>query len=440
MTESQATHIKASVRTNAVSIQERSILVGTIIVVNGYRANHTLLKHRFAEGGYEAQETPHFLLFTRKAAPSTILVHWFAPDTTPLVIQQAMIGELGPSDLLQQSSDQEALLNGMLDSLNIQDVRLYDRSMNVGALTVMSGYGLDRRPLKLRFIRHSYQVEETLHFLLCTRDEAPSTIIIHWFAPEDLHTNISHHIAEELKPFGCVSSSMRQGEIMTGIVGTVYPGDIRRGWKYFGANTLQRLLTLVSLAAPEIPPDWGTLEASATLYQRVSELCAGKRFLDAGCNGGFFVLLLAERRPFVQKVVGVDIDRDVFRVAEELAQARDLTTVRFVQADLLSDDIEALGPFDTVTALHVLEHFTEADMYRVLDHLLRVTTHHLILAVPYEEAPATAYDHLQCFSRAKLEQVGRWCIEHIGGAGQMWCEEVGVGGNLLLIERLTEKS
>ncbi len=434
MTESQTADMQASSKTKKVSIQERSILVGSIIIVNGYHVNHLLLRQRFAEGGYEVQETPHFLYFTRQQVPSTILVHWFAPDTPSSVIHDILLDELSPFDLLQHPNDQHALINGMLDSLKMQDIRIYDRSVTVGNISVMSGYGLDRRPIKRRFLHYGYHVQETLHFLFCTRQEAPSPVIIHWFAPEDLHTNISRHIVEELKPFGCVPNSIRQGEIMTGIVGTTFSGDVRRAWNYFGANTLQRLLLFVSTAMPEVTPDCGTLEISATLYQRVCELCTGKRFLDAGCNGGFFALLLAERRPFVQEVVGVDIDKEVFHVAEELAQARNLTIVRFVQADLLSSDIDALGPFDTVTALHVLEHFTEADMYHVLDHLLRVTVHHLILAVPYEETPSVAYDHLQCFSRAKLEQVGRWCIEHMGGAGQMWCEDI--GGGLLLIERV----
>ena len=149
----------------------------------------------------------------------------------------------------------------------------------------------------------------------------------------------------------------------------------------------------------------------------------------------FFALLLAERRPFVEEVVGVDIDAGVFQVAQELAITRNLSTVRFMRADLLSEDeVCSLGLFDTTTALHVLEHFSEADMYIVLDNLLQVTIQHLICAVPYEEEPTAAYDHRQCFSRAKLERVGAWCVERMGGAASMWCEDL-TGGGLLLLER-----
>lgn len=419
-------------------IHERSILVGDIVVVNGHGVNHTLLTQRLAEGDYQVQETPHFFLFTRCQAPRTILVHRFASDTPPGTLEHCVTTELQPLGFFQQPGDQKALLQGLLDSLQVgEDIPLRERSLPVGELIVMNGTGLNLQVLKRRFLLSGYRVQETPHFFYCTRQKAPSSILVHWFAPDDLHTNISRHLVEEMRPFGCVPNSRRQGEILTGIVGTTLPGDIRRAWHYFGVNTFQHLIVLVSTAAPHVPYDWGTLEATATLYQRVLEVCAGKRFLDAGCNSGFFALLLAERRPFVQEVVGVDIDSNVFRAGEELAHIRNLSTVRFVQADLLSEEIDALGPFDTVTALHVLEHFTEAEMYRVLDRLLRVTAQHLIVAVPYEETPTAAYDHLQCFSHEKLEQVGRWCLEHLGGAGQMWCEEMGAAGNLLVIERLT---
>ena len=223
---------------------------------------------------------------------------------------------------------------------------------------------------------------------------------------------------------------------MTGIMGgTLFPDDVRRAWNYFGANTLQRLLIFLNSAIPSALPDFATLGASASLYQRVCELCVGERFLDAGCNGGFFSLLLAERMPFVTEAVGVDIDANVFTVAQELARERHLTNVRFVQADLLAENFSNIGQFDTVTALHVLEHFSEADMYRVLTNLLKIAVHRLILAVPYEqnEQPEVAYGHLQFFSRTKLEAVGQWCLQQMQSSGRMWCEDF-IGG-LLLIER-----
>ena len=79
MTENQTTIPDQIHLTRKVSIQERSVLVGEMIVVNGFGVDRTLLKQRFAEGGYEAHETHHFILFRRSDPPV---------DPRPLVSSQ----------------------------------------------------------------------------------------------------------------------------------------------------------------------------------------------------------------------------------------------------------------------------------------------------------------------------------------------------------------
>jgi 2-polyprenyl-3-methyl-5-hydroxy-6-metoxy-1,4-benzoquinol methylase len=76
----------------------------------------------------------------------------------------------------------------------------------------------------------------------------------------------------------------------------------------------------------------------------------------------FLLLVIAERIPFMRDVVGVDIRPDLFEVMRGIAKEPRLHQVRFVQADLLADDFSTLGRFDTVTALRVIEHFTEQEM------------------------------------------------------------------------------
>ena len=315
---------------------------------------------------------------------------------------------------------------------------IHERSVHVGDVIVVNGYRVNRASLKARFAAEGYQVHETKHFLLFTRAEEPKTILVHWFAPEEVTTNVPGHLAEELKHFGLVNSNQRLGELFAGIVGgTLFPGDVRRAWNYFGANTLQRLLAFLGSSTTLGVSEYGICAASAVLYQRALELCVGERFLDAACNGGFFPLLLAERMPFVREAVGVDLDAVVFRVAQELAEERHLTPVRYIQADLLADDFSTIGLFDTVTALHVLEHFTEAQMYQVVANLLQVTAHRLICAVPYESGePSQAFDHKQLFTRQKLEAIGAWCIKQVQGKARTWYETLPRETGLLLIERL----
>src|SRR5713101_4488532 len=117
----------------------------------------------------------------------------------------------------------------------------------------------------------------------------------------------------------------------------------------------------------------------------------------------------------------------MFDVVGILARERHLANVEFLQADLLSENFAVLGRFDTVTAIGVLEHFSEADMYQVLANLLKVTKERLILIVPYEREPETVYGHEQVFTREKLESVGKWCVQQLDGMGRIWLEEC-IGG------------
>ena len=316
-------------------------------------------------------------------------------------------------------------------------VSIQERSVLVGDIIVVNGYHANRALLEERFAEGDYQVQHATHFLLFTRPESPATILVHEFAPEEINADLKHYIMQELKPLGLLTQPLRYGAILAGIVATFYPDDIRRSWTYYGANTLQRFLTFLSTvnALPPPPPPYSSLGAFVVQYQRVCELSVGSSFLDAGCESGFLPLLVAERLPFMERIIGVDIRPDMFAVVEELARLQNLTNVRFVERDLLAATFSELGTFDTVVALGVVEHFTEEDMYTLLlANLLSVTAQRLILTVPYEqEEPEGIYEHKQLFTKAKLERAGKWCLHHLG-AGRMWCEEC-AGGGLLLVQR-----
>lgn len=312
-------------------------------------------------------------------------------------------------------------------------VSIQDRSVLVGDIIFVNGYKVNQTLLKQRFAEGGYAVQETPHFLLFTRSRTPCIVLVHRFAPEELDADIKHFITLELKPLGILTGTHRFGEIIAGIVSSFFPQDVRRAWSYFGANTLQRFLVFLSTVTTPPLPNYTSIGSFATQYQRICELCVGNTFLDAGCESGFLPLLLAERIPFMKRVVGVDIRPDLFEIVSELARERRLPNVEYVQADLLAEDFPQLGQFDTVTAIGVLEHFTEAELYQVLTNLLHVTARRLILMVPYEREPEVVYGHLQVFTPEKLEAVGQWCIERWQGSGKMWLEQC-VGG-LLLVER-----
>ena len=314
-------------------------------------------------------------------------------------------------------------------------IAIQERSVLIDDIIIVNGYEINRDLLKRRFTEGGYQAQETSHFILFMRQEEPRIILVHLFSPDELHADIKHYIVQELKPLELLKQPNDFGNIISGIVGSLFPNDARLAWHHYGAKTLQRFLLYLSTAhTPPVFDFYATIGVFATWYQRVCELCVGDTFLDAGCESGFLPLVIAERIPFMKRVVGVDIRPDMFAVVRDLAKERGLKNVAFEEADLLADGFHKVGQFDTVTAINVIEHFSEADMYKVLHNLLQVTSQRLILLVPYEQELELLYEHKQLFTREKLEAIGQWCLKELGGASRMWCEEC--DGGLLLIERL----
>src|SRR6266851_5009615 len=101
-----------------VALKERAIIVGNVVGVNAHHANQSLLKQRFAEGGYHIHETDHFLLFTREKAPSTIVAHWFAPEAIDANIGHYFIQELKPLGIIEFSEDFGNLFAAIVGSVH----------------------------------------------------------------------------------------------------------------------------------------------------------------------------------------------------------------------------------------------------------------------------------------------------------------------------------
>lgn len=313
----------------------------------------------------------------------------------------------------------------------LKKVSLKERAIIVGNVVGVNAHHANRVLLKQRFAEGGYALHETEHFLLFTREQAPSTIVAHWFAPESIDANIGHYFMRELKPFGLIERSEDFGHLFAAIVGSVHPYHIQQALRLYADNTIERYRNIVEDKSEAIAHQ--PIDAFATIYKRVLQLMVGETVLDAGCSFGFLPILIAEYCPMIIHIIGIDI-LDSFEIIRSIAQEQHFTHVEFKQADLLSEDFCTSGKYDTIVALHILEHFTEADMYRVLDNLLKVTTRRLIIAVPYEPGQAeTAYGHEQLFTSTKLENVGKWCLEHCEDAGSMWCEDC--AGGMLVIDK-----
>lgn len=284
---------------------------------------------------------------------------------------------------------------------------------------------------KARLAQQGLQLEETMHFLVARPADTDRVIVVHRFLPTEIDNNLVDYLMQELSEF--MTSDQAFGHTMIGVVQSMKPRDPVGAWGMFSLNTLQRFREYLDDDTLQYPPT--TIGACATVYRRLFSLRLGMSLLDVGCACAFWPTLLAERAPNAYgRIVGVDNRLDAIHLSQNIAALTEHRDLTFLQLDLLTSQfVEELGSFDTVTAIHMLEHLPEEQLSLALDHLLHVTRHRLIIAVPYEEEATRAYGHEQVFTREKLERWGKWCVESIGGTGLYWCEEV--AGGLLIVDR-----
>src|SRR5262249_5538939 len=163
-------------------------------------------------------------------------------------------------------------------------------------------------------------------------------------------------------------------------------------------NTLARLRVLIARPPEEPLPLVSHIAPFAAIYQRVFELFIGQDMLDVGCSFGYLPILMAENAPHVA-ITAYDNTSYAIACAHRLATTTGVRHITFTQSNLLSPEILEMGHFDTVTAIHLLEHLNNQDVPLVLRHLLQLTTHRLLVAVPYERQATAAYGHEQIFTR-----------------------------------------
>src|SRR5258706_4975946 len=185
-------------------------------------------------------------------------------------------------------------MSGSVSSSNapIKQVRIQDRAFTMGDLTGINGYRANRTLLKQRFVEGGYRLQETPHFLLCTRSEAPTALLIHWLAPEEIDADIGNTFMQELKPLGLLSHAHQFGQVFGVVVCSLFPYDAQRALSLYAQNTLQRYRSLLADPTKQHSSTDSTIQAFAAVYRRVFQLRAGGRFLDAGCSFGFLPLLM----------------------------------------------------------------------------------------------------------------------------------------------------
>lgn len=267
---------------------------------------------------------------------------------------------------------------------------------------------------------------------------------MHAFNRTTIDEDLPAMIADELGSIGVVSTAREYDETLRAIVASTSPAapegagskqdnlDLLAAWRHYGLNTLRRLRPLVSdssLSSPE--PQSTHITQFAAVYRRIIAYTTGASVLDVGTSLGLLPMLLAERHPSMI-VAGCDHRQDAISCATDLAAANGTRQVTFLLKDVLSNDFPKVGSFDTVTAVHLLEHLAKDQMPLALTNLLSVTAKRLIVSVPYEESLQTLYGHEQAFTPETLSFWGGWCADTFGGV-QFRCEDV--CGGLLIVDR-----
>jgi hypothetical protein len=223
---------------------------------------------------------------------------------------------------------------------------------------------------------------------------------------------------------------------MIGVVNSITPHGPVDSWDIFSLNTLRRLLEHIDENSLQNP--FSTIGARATVYRRLFALKVGASLLDVGCACAFWPASVAEQEPYTQRnIVGVDNRLDAVHLSQHMAALTHHQEFTFLQLGLVSPQfVEEVGTFDTVTTIYLLEHLPEAQLPLAFQHLLQVTCHRLVVAVPYQSDATKAYGHEHIFTREALEYWGQWCVEALDGTARFWCEDV--AGELLVIDRSTD--
>lgn len=238
------------------------------------------------------------------------------------------------------------------------------------------------------------RVCESYHFAVYTFDG--TTIVLHRLKPDEVDNDLAELVAGELVRSGRVTVPNAFERCFAGVVLSSAP-DSGDAWGAFYDNTLSKLRRG---ASGSHPGDSGPVAVFGRIYEHARALVAGSSLLDVGTCFGFFPLLLRQSGMRI-KIVALDASAPLLELARVTAPRYRAEDVAFVRGDASALPF-AVGSFDTITALHVLEHLSPSSAERSLREMCRVARRRVVVAAPLEEEPDPAYGHVQSFDREAL--------------------------------------
>jgi SAM-dependent methyltransferase len=307
------------------------------------------------------------------------------------------------------------------------------QSVVLGKFKIMYRPASTFEQTRTRLIQQGLHVHETAHFLVTQLPDTQSVLIVHRFSPDEIDNNIGHYLMQELTPPGFMLSDQDFRAAFIGVVTSLSPRTPVEAWNRFSLNTLHRLRVAIDEMLTSFPAsESDSITSFAQIYRRLLSLKLGDSLLDVGCACAFWPILVAEQEKESRgRIMGIDNRREAITLSDNLAACMGINHLEFLQRDVTTTAFPDIGTFDTVTAIHLLEHIPEEQLSLAFKNLLKVTDQRLIIAVPYEQQATIAYGHRVVFTSEKLDSWGNWCVEYLQGRGSYWCEEV-MGGMLIV--------
>lgn len=220
----------------------------------------------------------------------------------------------------------------------------------------------------------------------------------HGLQPTEVDDDLAALLADELFRPGWLRGPELFQRIFTGVVRTLAE-EPARSWELFYRNTLRRLDEAVAGVGGRGP---GNIAEFAPIHARVESLVRGRSVLELGCCFGFGALRLAERG---FAVTASDINGGTVSVLEAVVP-RLGTPLRTVVADA-GRHPGAARSYDTVLAVHLLEHVDVRDGARVLAEAVRLARRRVVVAVPLETEAEETWGHVRTVDLDDLDRWGR---------------------------------
>ncbi len=252
---------------------------------------------------------------------------------------------------------------------------------------------------------------KTPHFSIFVRGEKPT--VLHRLGPHQIDNDLAEFVAGEIVRPGRLSIPNAFERCFAGVVlsSAVQAGE---AWRLFYRNTLARIEETDGEADGP-----GPIASFAGIYAHAASLLAGDSLLDVGTCFGFFPLLVKHHKPQLQ-VTALDLSARTLHLAGNFGSHEKSEPVEFIAGDACDLPFPDRS-FDTVTALHLLEHLPDPFAGRAVSEACRVARRRVVVAVPMEKVADPAYGHVRTFDLESLPAlVGRagWRCEsmvHLGG-------------------------